>query len=139
MDRRSGRQLPWTPRKFFQSLIAQLCRAVGHHVEWFTPDKDGVRKCDHVYQVEKTLGPTGLMDAPYINPCVLYLVNWFWELDSGRTYGFALPGQKAGFAMVNPLAYSDIKAWADMSQIRIQPWELRAIKSMDAERLRQWR
>lgn len=50
----------------------------------------------------------------------------FFELCSGRTSGFGL----------NPLSWTDIKAWSDLHAIRLQPWELDALKRLDAVWLR---
>lgn len=54
---------------------------------------------------------------------IAYLWQWFVELHSGRTCSEF--GQ-------SPLSYSDIGSWCAMNSIRLDTFELRAIKALDA-------
>lgn len=48
--------------------------------------------------------------------------GWFLELGSGRTGGFG----------PNPLTWEGIAAWCHLTGNQLAPWELRAIKALDA-------
>jgi hypothetical protein len=54
-----------------------------------------------------------------------YVWSWFWQLDCGRSAGFS----------ANQIAWADIKAWSELTGIRLRRWELRALRAMDAVRL----
>lgn len=51
-----------------------------------------------------------------------YLLGWFWDLSRGRGQGYSGP---------LPLAAQEVKAWADLSGVDLEPWEFRAIRMMD--------
>lgn len=61
-------------------------------------------------------------------PSVLaYLWIWFCELDVGRgNNGFGL----------NPLTFSELLAWTQLMRVKPEPWEIEAIKRIDAVRIR---
>lgn len=50
-----------------------------------------------------------------------YLWEWFWELHSGRSYGFA----------ANPITYAEIALWASLLGAEPTAAEVRVIKAMD--------
>jgi hypothetical protein len=37
----------------------------------------------------------------------------------------------AGFSGPNPITYEQIKAWKELTETPISPWEIKAIKSVD--------
>lgn len=53
----------------------------------------------------------------------LYLWGWFQEIALGRT--------GTGFGPA-PLSAQEIKAWSDLTQIRITPWEFGVIRTLDS-------
>lgn len=56
-----------------------------------------------------------------------YLWDWFLQLDNARGgNGFGL----------NPISYSEIQAWAQLTRIKPEPWEIEAIKRVDSVRIR---
>lgn len=52
--------------------------------------------------------------------------KWFIDLNNSRSSN--------GFG-VNPISYSDIKAYVDLASIDIEEWELQLIKQFDNEAL----
>jgi len=48
---------------------------------------------------------------------------WFWQLNDRRQRGFDSP---------NPISYSDLKAWASLTNTYILPEEVEAIMAMDS-------
>ena len=77
---------------------------------------------DHLKQVEKQTGEKQV-NAPEPPANAKYLYLWFWDISRGRGQGFS--GQP-------PLTAQEIKAWADLSGIALEPWEFRLIRSMDS-------
>lgn len=61
---------------------------------------------------------------PRVDPpeVVAHIFSWFWELDAGRATAL-------DYAL---LTYPDIDAWCRLRGIMLDPFELRAIKAMDA-------
>lgn len=59
---------------------------------------------------------------PEVNEFVLYVWEWFIELNSQRTSN--------GFGS-NPIQFIDIKSWAELNQRLIKPWEVKAIRRLD--------
>lgn len=55
------------------------------------------------------------------NPLILYLLDYFLELNLSRQIGMS----------VNPLLYSEIEAWCRLSKIDLDKWELNVIKQLD--------
>lgn len=51
-----------------------------------------------------------------------HVLHWFLELDGGRSGN--------GFG-ADPISYSEIAAWRDLTSARPEVWEVRAIKAMD--------
>lgn len=86
-------------------------------MEYHTPNDKGVSKAQYFTQV-------GLnVEQPQVNPIAEYLLELFWELSSGRTTG--------GFGATR-LTWLDINAWSNMTGVVLTPWELGAIRKMDA-------
>ncbi|MGB3898193.1 MAG: hypothetical protein WA973_06530 [Mesorhizobium sp.] len=52
-----------------------------------------------------------------------YLLDWFWDLSAARSHGFNGP---------NPLALSDIAAWAALTGVVIRREEVSIIRNLDA-------
>ncbi|PKN71192.1 MAG: hypothetical protein CVU54_01865 [Deltaproteobacteria bacterium HGW-Deltaproteobacteria-12] len=54
--------------------------------------------------------------------CLLYLWHWFCDLSNGRQYGEFGP---------MPLSFSEIRAWANLTKIEPEAWEVDVIKQLD--------
>lgn len=65
--------------------------------------------------------PKELVDVEVSN-IILYLWEWFLELNAAR--------QNNGMA-ISPISYSEIKAWIEVMQITISPFEISVIKALD--------
>ncbi len=58
---------------------------------------------------------------------LVYLWLWFCELDAARGgNGFGL----------NPLGFTEISAWAQLTRNSPQPWEIEVLRRIDAVRIR---
>jgi hypothetical protein len=60
-------------------------------------------------------------------PCpdeIKYLWQWFGDLSRGRNY--------TGMGSPLPLSSTEILSWMTITKIRLTPWELDVIKSMDS-------
>jgi len=90
-----------------------------------TPRKDGTTLRQHLSQAEFATG-LQIIEEPDPPHDGLHLWSWFWELDGAR-----------GEGMSGPLAisFSDIDAWARLTRSNPEPWEVQALKKMDAARL----
>jgi hypothetical protein len=71
--------------------------------------------------------PQKLAEVPKMPEMLAYLWVWFCELDAARGgNGFGL----------NPIGYSEIKAWAELTRVQPEPWEIEALRRFDAVRIR---
>ena len=82
---------------------------------------------DHLEQVAKQLGKEveeiEQSNADAIFPdAASHIWTTFISLHDGRTYGMGGP---------NPISYDIIKAWCELMQITLSPWEVETIKSLD--------
>lgn len=59
---------------------------------------------------------------------LLYLWGWFWELAQGRPIG------PEGMQM--PIPSIEIRAWAELAEVRLYGWELMALRALDGTYLR---
>lgn len=58
-----------------------------------------------------------------------HIRTWFEELSRERTYT-VIAGMGGGGAFPNPISWSELQAWAYFNNPT--PWEIRALKQMDA-------
>lgn len=72
--------------------------------------------------------PEGLK-LPGIPDALAPAWGWFCELSAARSGGGAGP---------NPLAYSEIKAWAELTRRTLAPRDVEVIVRLDAALLRTW-
>ena len=63
------------------------------------------------------------LEAPEVNPAGRYLLNMFSELSSTRQGGMGGP---------NPITYLEMKAYSDLKDCDIEPWEVEVIKLLDS-------
>lgn len=90
------------------------------------PRSDGLSLRQHLEQVMKTTKkrPEELVE-PQIPDGGRHIWDAFWELDCARPSGMSL----------SPISFSEIQAWSGLCGEIIRPWEVRAIRAMDGERL----
>lgn len=101
-----------------------LCEYAEHDFKLSLPDKNGTPRRAHLEIAQEQVG-FPLPELQY--PCELPLVaEPVWEaynsLQSGRTNN--------GFGP-NPLGWSEIAAWSSLTDVRLRPWEVKAIKRLD--------
>lgn len=80
-------------------------------------DKTGTTRRAHL----EAAGITEPNEKPFPD-ALAYIWEWFCELGSGRNCGMG----------ANPLTWEAISAWCDLTGTRPAPWEVRAIKALDA-------
>lgn len=91
--------------------------------------KDGTSIRSHYESVQRQTGitPKELAEIPPMPEALAYLWEWFLQLDGARGgNGFGL----------NPLSYAEIQAWAQLTRLQPEPWEVSAIKRIDSSRIR---
>lgn len=69
-------------------------------------------------------------DREHVTPPeeLLYLWDWFWELAQGRPIG------PEGVQL--PVPSTEIRAWAELGEVRLASWELIALRALDGTYLR---
>lgn len=104
--------------------MQQLCDWAEHTFKLNKQTKSGATEREHLEQVEKQLGRK-IKDAEPEEefPVELgYIWTAFIQLSNARTSGFSGP---------NPLTYSEIKAWMEVTDTPFKSWEVDAIKRLD--------
>lgn len=127
------KSLSLSVRTFFECLARQLDAYVKHLVRFNLPDKNGVTKKDHLLKVRKQLAKAGKTEEeldrqfaelkePEVMPAGIMLLNKFMELSSARQSGTNGP---------LPISYTEMKAYAELTDTEFDPWEVETIRSMD--------
>jgi len=100
-----------------------------HEFDLNKPDDKGVTRREHLEQVERQIGrkPEALENP--VNFPVLLRHVWaaFCSLNNARSAGFSGP---------NPITYTEIKAWKELTGTPMLPWEIEGIKRLDQVYLR---
>ena len=101
-----------------------MCDWAGHQFKLNRPDKDGVTEREHLEQVERQIGrrPEALEPPTEFPQLMSHVWSAFCVLSNSRTQGFSGP---------NPITYEQIKAWKELTETPVAPWEIEAIKSLD--------
>jgi len=88
------------------------------------PDENGTTEREHLEQVERQIGrrPEALEPPTHFPPLMAHVWSAFITLSNTRSAGFSGP---------NPITYEQIKAWKELTETPISPWEIKAIKSVD--------
>lgn len=94
--------------------------AHARHEFWLnSTDRQGVTVSDHYLQ----LGREADLEGPDFPDVVGYLWDYFMELHAARPVGAMGAG---------PLTFEGIKAWSDLTHRELSPWEVKALKDIDA-------
>lgn len=85
---------------------------------------EGVSLRSHLEQEEKVTGvtPQELL-MPEFPDVASHVWSYFLSIHQGRSYGISGP---------NPVSYQDIEAWSRLTGWTLTPWELSAVKKLDA-------
>jgi hypothetical protein len=102
-----------------------LCEWAEHQFKLNKPDKDGITEREHLEQVERQTGRRlEALEPPTEFPQLMsHVWSAFITLSNSRTQGFSGP---------NPITYEQIKAWKELTETPVSPWEIIAIKRLDA-------
>jgi len=106
-----------------------LCDWAEHQFKLNRPDKDGITEREHLEQVERQIGrrPEALEPPTEFPQLMSHVWSAFCVLSNNRTAGFSGP---------NPITYEQIKAWKELTETPIAPWEVEATKEVDAVYMR---
>lgn len=102
-----------------------MCDWAEHEFSLSKSDDKGITRREHLEQVKKATkrDPEGL-ENPHEFPKLLNLVwSFFIQLSQSRTAGFSGP---------NPITYTEIQAWANLTQTRLNPYDVGIIKRLDS-------
>jgi hypothetical protein len=64
---------------------------------------------------------------PFVPRELEYLMGWFWEIRN------AVGGNGFG---ANPISFCEMKAWTELTNIELTPWEVLVLRRMDNEFLK---
>ena len=95
-----------------------------HQFKLNKPDQNGTTEREHLEQVERQIGRRiEALEAPTPFPMLIsHVWSAFIALSSSRGSGFSGPA---------PITFEQIKAWKDLTETSIEPWEIEAIKRVD--------
>jgi hypothetical protein len=101
-----------------------LCEWAEHQFKLNRPDKDGITEREHLEQVERQTGRRlEALEPPTPFPMLMeHVWSAFINLSNSRTTGFSGP---------NPITYEQIKAWKELTETPIDPWEIQAVIRLD--------
>ena len=101
-----------------------MCEWAEHQFKLNKPDKDGITERQHLEQVERQTGRRlEALEPPTAFPMLLsHVWSAFIALSNTRTSGFSGP---------NPITYEQIKAWKELTDTPMDPWEIQAVIRLD--------
>jgi len=87
------------------------------------PDQDGNSLKDHLEQIERQTGkkPKDLIPPVEFPVEVAHVWSAFLTLSRRRSAGMS----------GNPLSFSEIKTWMELTHTELKPWEVEAITDLD--------
>jgi hypothetical protein len=87
-------------------------------------DENGITQREHLQQVERQTGytPKALENPTPFPKLMMYIWSVFIDLNSARTAGFSGP---------NPITYTEIKAWKELTETPLSAWDTQALKRLD--------
>lgn len=115
--------------KFYEALIQRLVEWSSHEFELDRPAKGTSVSIRSMLEEALKVAPNPTFENQLRNPVefpngLRYLWGWFLELcHTGRCY------LEGGVAL--PLSSTEIWAWCQLNEIRLFPWERRAIRLLD--------
>ncbi len=62
------------------------------------------------------------LEGPPVPQCLEYLLTWFSDLSAARSSN--------GFS-ANPISYTEMQAWAELTGIRPTPFEVECLRALD--------
>ena len=109
--------------------MSDLCEWAEFNFKLSLPDENGTTQREHLEQVERQIGhkPKELEPPTEFPTLLSHVWSAFIDLNNSRTMGFSGP---------NPITYSEIKAWKELTHTPLCPWEIKAIKLVDVQYVR---
>jgi hypothetical protein len=122
--------VPGPYRKFYAELLAALKLAAEGRFLLDIPGNDGITQREMLLERRARTGrhEPDLDTAPVPDGCG-HVLGWFNELSAGRGNN--------GFGP-NAIPATEVAAWCMLTCRRLQPWEFRALRILDAAWLRAW-
>jgi len=92
-------------------------------------DDKGISQREHLQQVERQTGytPKALDNPTHFPSLLMYIWAAFCSLNSARTAGFAGP---------NPITYTELHHWKELTGTPLSAWDVQALKRLDQVYLR---
>ncbi|WP_419773338.1 phage tail assembly chaperone [Haemophilus seminalis] len=86
------------------------------------PDNSKATQREHLQVIEQQLGITPEeLNNPPLNIAVGYLLEYFYAVSSSRQCGMS----------ANPITFSEILAWSQLTNTSLARWEIEVIKRLD--------
>lgn len=100
-----------------------------HEFKLNQTDDSGITKREHLEQVERQIGhaPKGLENPTIFPRLLMHLWSAFCSLNSARTAGFSGP---------NPITYTELQAWKELTETPLSSWDIQVLKRLDQVYLR---
>jgi hypothetical protein len=127
VDPAATRRLHRRPRKFFAAERGRLVAYAEQQFRLAARQKDGATLREHLESAARQLGrlPEELVPLP-CPEALTYLWNWWLSLAARRGCGFG-PAS---------LAWHDVEAWARLSGVTLEPFELDCLDALEQAYLR---
>jgi len=104
--------------------VSNLLSWAEHEFNLNKTDDKGTTEREHLLQVERQTGhtPKALENPTPFPSLLMYIWSAYCSLNSARTAGFSGP---------NPITYTEIKAWKELTETPLKAWDIQAIKRLD--------
>ena len=101
-----------------------MCEWAEHQFKLSKTGKDGVTEREHLEQVERQTGRRlEALEPPTPFPMLLeHVWSAFCSLSNRRTAGFSGP---------NPITFEQIKAWKELTETPMDPWQIQVVIRLD--------
>jgi len=109
--------------------MSRLLSWAEHEFKLNKTDDNGIAKREHLLQVERQTGhtPRDLENPTQFPMLLLYIWSAFICLNSARTAGFSGP---------NPITYTELHHWKELTETPLSAWDIQALKRLDQVYLR---
>ncbi len=109
-------------------MIEELLEFAEHSFKLSKTDQDGLTEREHLQEVERQTGKTPqALIGPQFPTLVSHIWSAFVSLSSARTAGMSGP---------NPITYTEIKSWLELTDNTLSSRDIEAIKLLDSTYLR---
>jgi len=125
---RAGAALPRKRREFYEALIQELAAFGRQQFLLRSSSETGGTLGEHIAAAER-VRPGVVKRRPKDTPpeATAFLWSWYMDISSARICSVGM-----GALIYHPIQFSEILAWCGLHDIRLEPWQLRAIRLLDA-------